>query len=123
MKVKATINRLVDKQDSSIKAVATASFDGYFAVHGIKVCKGEKGLFVSMPSASYTAQNGEKKYQDIFHPVTKGAREALNTAVIGAYKQAIEMSHKEGVEVQDTPEDENEDMSDDEEPAMGAMMQ
>lgn len=123
MKVKATINRLVDKQDSSIKAVATASFDGYFAVHGIKVCKGEKGLFVSMPSASYTAQNGEKKYQDIFHPVTKGAREALNTAVIGAYRQAIEMSHKEGVEVQDTPEDESEDMSDDEEPAMGAMMQ
>ena len=122
MKVKATINRLVDKQDSSIKAVATASFDGYFAVHGIKVCKGEKGLFVSMPSASYTAQNGEKKYQDIFHPVTKDAREALNTAVIGAYRQAIEMSHKEGVEVQNTPEDESEDMSDDEEPAMGAMM-
>ena len=123
MKVKATINRLVDKPDSSIKAVASASFDGYYAVHGIKVCKGEKGLFVSMPSASYTAQNGEKKYQDIFHPVTKGAREALNTAVIGAYKQALEMSHKEGVEVQDTPEDESEDMSDDEEPAMGAMMQ
>lgn len=118
MKVRATINRLVDKPDSSVKAFASASFDGYYAVHGIKVCEGEKGLFVSMPSNSYTGQNGEKKYQDIFHPVTKGAREALNTAVIGAYKQAIEMSHKEGVEVQDTPEEESDDLSEDEEPAM-----
>ncbi len=117
MKVRASINRLVDKPDSSVKAFASASFDGFYAVHGIKVCEGEKGLFTSMPSSSYTNASGEKKYQDIFHPTTKGAREALNTAVIRAYEAALEQSQREDIEVQDT-QDESEELSDDEEPAM-----
>ena len=106
MKVNATINRLIDKPDSSVKAVASASFDGYYAVHGIKVCSGEKGLFISMPSTSYTNANGEKKYQDTFHPITKGAREALHSAVIRAYNAALEQSQQAEIEVQDTPDEE-----------------
>ncbi len=110
MKVNATINRLIDKPDSSVKAIASASFDGYYAVHGIKVCEGEKGLFISMPSTSYTNANGEKKYQDTFHPITKGAREVLHSAVIRAYKLAISQSQQPEIEVQDTPdEDESEE--------------
>lgn len=106
MKVNATINRLIDKPDSSVKAVASASFDGYYAVHGIKVCSGEKGLFISMPSTSYTNANGEKKYQDTFHPITKGAREALHSAVIRAYNAALEQSQQAEIEVQDIPDEE-----------------
>ena len=110
MKVNATINRLIDKPDSGVKAIASASFDGYYAVHGIKVCEGEKGLFISMPSTSYTTANGEKKYQDIFHPTTKGARDALNTSVLNAYKVALAQSQQAEIEVQDTPdEDESEE--------------
>lgn len=110
MKVNATINRLIDKPDSSVRAIASASFDGYYAVHGIKVCEGEKGLFISMPSTSYTTANGEKKYQDIFHPTTKGARDALNTSVLNAYKAALAQSQQAEIEVQDTPdEDESEE--------------
>lgn len=106
MKVNATINRLIDKPDSSVKAIASASFDGYYAVHGIKVCSGEKGLFISMPSTSYTNANGEKKYQDTFHPITKGAREALHSAVIRAYNAALEQSQQAEIEVQDIPDEE-----------------
>ena len=106
MKVNATINRLIDKPDSSVKAVASASFDGYYAVHGIKVRSGEKGLFISMPSTSYTNANGEKKYQDTFHPITKGAREALHSAVIRAYNAALEQSQQAEIEVQDIPDEE-----------------
>lgn len=106
MKVTATINRLIDKPDSSVKAIASASFDGYYAVHGIKVCSGEKGLFISMPSTSYTNANGEKKYQDTFHPITKGAREALHSAVIRAYNAALEQSQQAEIEVQDIPDEE-----------------
>ena len=110
MKVNATINRLIDKPDSSVRGIASASFDGYYAVHGIKVCEGEKGLFISMPSTSYTTANGEKKYQDIFHPTTKGARDALNTSVLNAYKAALAQSQQAEIEVQDTPdEDESEE--------------
>ena len=103
MKVIANINRIIDKPDSSIKAFASASFDDYFAVHGIKVCDGEKGLFISMPSTSYSNKNGEKKYQDIFHPITKEAREELNNAVIKAYNEALVQTQKSDIEVQDTP--------------------
>ena len=106
MKVNATINRLIDKPDSSVKAIASASFDGYYAVHGIKVCSGEKGLFISMPSTSYTNANGEKKYQDTFHPITKGAREALHSAVIRAYNAALEQSQQAEIEVQDISDEE-----------------
>ena len=108
MKVNANINRIIDKPESGVKAFASATFDGYYAVHGIKVCEGEKGLFISMPSTSYTNQNGEKKYQDIFHPITKGAREALNESVLNAYKIALSQSQQAEIEVQDIPEDESE---------------
>ena len=106
MKVNATINRLIDKPDSSVKAIASASFDGYYAVHGIKVCSGEKGLFISMPSTSFTNSSREKKYQDTFHPITKGAREALHSAVIRAYNAALEQSQQAEIEVQDIPDEE-----------------
>ena len=85
MKVKATINRIMDNLDSMIRAYASVSFDGAFAVHGIRVCENEKGRFVSMPSSSYKDRNGETKYNEIFHPISKGAREALNQSVLNAY--------------------------------------
>ena len=50
MKISATINRLVDKQDSSVKAYASVTIDGMFAVHGLRVMETEKGRFVNMRS-------------------------------------------------------------------------
>ena len=47
MKISATINRLVDKQDSSVKAYASVKIDGMFAVHGLRVMETEKGRFVT----------------------------------------------------------------------------
>lgn len=116
MKVKATINRITDKPESTVKAYASVSFDGAFAVHGIKVCENEKGRFVSMPSMPYKDRNGETKYSDTFHPISKGAREALNQSVLNAYDfelqqiQAaeieIDQSQEEAEEVKEYPEQE-----------------
>lgn len=116
MKVKAVINKMVDKPDSMVKAYASVSFDGAFAVHGIKVCENEKGRFVSMPSTSYKDRNGESKYSDTFHPITKEAREALNQSVLNAYDfklqqiQATEIeidrSQEEAEEIEEYPEQE-----------------
>lgn len=116
MKVNANINRLIDKPDSSVKAVASVSLDNFYAVHGVKVCEGEKGLFVSMPSTSYTNANGEKKYQDVFHPITKGARDAINAAVIRAYNSAIAQAQEEDIEVQEDPDEEEAEQQDMEDP-------
>lgn len=105
MKVKATINRIMNNPDSMIRAYASVSFDGAFAVHGIKVCENEKGRFVSMPSTSYKDRNGETKYSDIFHPISKGAREALNRSVLNAYDLKLQQTQATEIEIEETQEE------------------
>lgn len=105
MKVKATINRITDKPESTVKAYASVSFDGAFAVHGIKVCENEKGRFVSMPSTSYKDRNGETKYSDTFHPITKEAREALNRSVLNAYNLKLHQTQTTEIEIDQSQEE------------------
>lgn len=76
-------------QKGGIRAYASATIDGCFAVRGIKVVEGgkEKGLFVAMPS--YKAADG---YKEICCPITKEFREQLHKAVMDAYQQTITMA-------------------------------
>lgn len=115
MKISANINRLVDKPDSNIKAFASVTIDGLFAVHGLRVMESQKGRFVNMPSTSYKDANGETKYSDIFHAVTKEARNALNQAVLNAYELRLQQVQKTEIEVEKTPDEE---MADEPEPEM-----
>lgn len=71
--------------EGTLKANASVNIYGDFAVRGIKIMEGSKGLFVSMPS--YKAGNGE--YKDICFPCTKEARTEFDKAVIGAYQQVL----------------------------------
>lgn len=103
--INVRINRLRN-DGSHIKANASVSIGNAFAVHGISVMEGKNGLFISMPKRSYTDQSGEKKYSDVFYPVSKEAHDALNKAVLDAYEQTVEASKDES---------ENEDISEDDE--------
>lgn len=114
MKVKANINRMIDKENSNVKAFATATFDGMYVVHGLKVCKGEKGLFVGMPSVPYRDKSGEQQYSDMFNPITKGAREALTQSVLNAYNIKLQQIQETEIEVDETIQEE--DISEDIEP-------
>lgn len=66
------------------RATASVNLNGVFAVHGLKVMDGKKGLFVSMPG--YQGRSG---WVDSVHPIDAGFREQLNQAVMDAYAQAI----------------------------------
>ena len=94
MKFKAKITRIVDG-NSKIKAIADVSFEGGFRVTGIKVCQGSKGLFIGMPSNSYTNSDGEKKYTDIFFPTTKESRDALTKEVLSKYKAELSQTQEQ----------------------------
>ena len=83
--VKVRIDRVVDYENSRVKAIASANV-GPFAVHGIRVIEGQKGLFVQMPQNSYT-KDGKTQYSDIFHPTTSEARTELYNKVLNAYQQ------------------------------------
>ena len=85
------IDKLYDDDTKKLKAFASANI-GPFAVHGIRVFENEKGMFVSMPSVSYKDGQGNTQYDDVFHPVTKEAREALVKNVIDEYNHALEQA-------------------------------
>ena len=69
-RINAKIDRLVDN-DTNLRAFASVTVGGAVAIHGLRVMDSKKGLFVSMPSYSYEDHNGETKYADYAHPISK----------------------------------------------------
>lgn len=108
--ISVRIDRLVDYENSQVKAFASANIGAHFAIHGLRVVDSEKGLFVAMPSTSFN-KDGSKVYQDTFHPVSAEGRNALNDAVIKAYEQKLEQAQSEQVEEQ--TEDETQELDED----------
>ena len=103
--IKARIDNLVNLEENKTKAFASVTIDGAVAIHGIRVMNSAKGLFVAMPASNYIDENGEKHFSEIAHPISKEARELLNSKVMEAYNQVLEEQQSE---------DETEDMSEDE---------
>lgn len=112
----AKIYNLNLNPNSSVKAYANLDLGNGFAVHGLKIINGQKGLFVSPPSRLSVGPNGEKKYFDIFHPTTKEARAEMNDTVISAYKAALEQALQVGQEVMNEPYTEESEVQEFEEP-------
>jgi len=75
--------RLVRKDDSKLKAVASVTFDDCFVVHDIKVISGNEGYFIAMPSK----KTNEGEFRDIAHPIKTETREAIIKAVLEAFKE------------------------------------
>ena len=86
--ITARIDRLVNQDDSSVKAYASVNIGGAFAIHGIKIIDSANGTFISMPSNSYQ-KNGKPQYSEICHPITADARNELIDKVIEAYKAKL----------------------------------
>lgn len=74
--------RLVTKDDSKLKAVASFTIDNAFVVHDVKIIEGTNGNFIAMPSKQ--APSGE--YRDIVHPLNTETREQISSAVLAAYE-------------------------------------
>ena len=70
------------RPEGTLRATATVNINDAFAIRGIKLMEGSKGLFVSMPS--FKAGNDE--YKDICFPCTSEARKEFDQAVMGAYE-------------------------------------
>ncbi len=86
--VSVRIDRLVDNENSKVKAIASVNIGGAFAVHGLKVIDSQKGLFVQMPQTTFK-KDGKVTYQDVFHAVTADARSEMNAKVLDAFQQKL----------------------------------
>ena len=79
--------------DSNSKTVdlATVTIADCLVLTGLRIVKGKKGMFVSMPQRKLSKpdKNGNE-YADIFFPVTHDFREELNNAVLDEYDRAID---------------------------------
>lgn len=73
--------RLVTKEDSKLKAVASFTIDNAFVVHDVKIIDGANGNFIAMPSKQ--APGGD--YRDIVHPLNTETREQISAAILAAY--------------------------------------
>lgn len=74
--------RIVKKDDSKLKAVASVTFDDCFVIHDIKVIEGNEGYFIAMPSR----KTNDGEYKDIAHPIKTETREALINAILEAFE-------------------------------------
>ena len=69
-------------ESAPLKAVASVTFDGQFAVHDIKVISTESKLFIVMPSR----KNPDGSYRVIAHPINSAFRASLEREVLHAYE-------------------------------------
>lgn len=65
---------------------ASVTINNSFVVDGIKVCSGEHGLYINMPSS----QDTSGKWHDVCKPITAEFRRQLTEAVVEGYGAAIE---------------------------------
>lgn len=103
MKISVRVHEVYDNENSKVRGIASAALGGQFAVNGIKIVEGKKGLFVTMPSKL----NDEGEYVDMFHPITKDSRTQFNNAVLKAYEQKLEDIANGEVESEDNEQSED----------------
>jgi stage V sporulation protein G len=77
--------RITLRDEGRLRAFASITFDNWFVVRGLKIIESTNGTFVAMPSR----KRGNGEYQDIAHPISREAREWLESAVISAYKEEL----------------------------------
>lgn len=66
-----------------LRAYASITIGGSFAIRDIRVVEGPGGMIVAMPSKKLK----DGSYKDVAFPVTRGAREMVERAVIEEYRR------------------------------------
>ena len=85
----------LNDSNSKTVALATVTIADCLVLTGLKIVKGKKGMFVSMPQRKLSKpdKNGNE-YADIFFPVTHDFREELNDVVLDAYDDKVDEEKK-----------------------------
>ncbi len=77
--------RLVQAENTKLKAVATITIDDCFVIHDIKIIDGTNGPFIAMPSR----KTAEGDYRDVAHPINSETRNNIIDSVLNAYNQVL----------------------------------
>ena len=81
--------RIIKKEDTKLKAVASMTIDDCFVVHDIKIIESNEGngeYFIAMPSR----KTPEGEYKDIAHPINSAMRSELESRILAKYEELPE---------------------------------
>lgn len=98
MAITAKITNMVDDERSKVRAYASVNVDDQFTIYGVKVVEGQTDNFVSMPSFQTKDDNDNPRYVDIFRINSRDMRDAVQSAVLGAYEIALQQKESEQFE-------------------------
>ena len=83
--MKITDTRVVLHDDEKLRAFVSITLDNSIVIRGLKVIRGNKGLFVAMPNR----RRPDGSFQDIAHPIHPQARQWLERIVLDEYTRAV----------------------------------
>ncbi len=86
--MKITEVRVSLREDDKLKAFVSITLDGCFVIRGLKVIKGNKGMFVAMPSR----RKPDGGYQDLCHPINMSTRNWMEEEILARYHLEVERS-------------------------------
>mgnify|MGYP000850265053 CR=1 FL=1 len=95
-KVDVRITATRNNYDDPIRAFATLTLNDCFVIKGIRVVKGENGLYCSMPARKL--RSGE--YSEVCHAITPDFSRSLNASVLNQYQVHLAQQMEES---QQTP--------------------
>ena len=83
--------RPFNKDDDKLKAFATITINDCFVVTDLKVIKGQKGLFVAMPSK----KKKDGTFKDVAHPLNNETRRLIEDKILFAYEEVLHEGEQE----------------------------
>jgi stage V sporulation protein G len=84
--IQITEVRVSLRDDDKLKAFVSITLADCFVIRGLKVIRGNKGLFVAMPSR----RKPDGTYQDLCHPINNETRSMMEDLIINAYYEEVE---------------------------------
>ncbi len=84
--MKITEVRISVRDDEKLKAFVSITLDNCFAIRGLKIIQGNKGMFVAMPCR----KRPDGSFQDLAHPSNNEARRWIEGEILSRYSQELE---------------------------------
>jgi len=83
--IQITEVRVSLRNDDKLKAFVSITLNDSFVIRGLKVIRGNSGLFVAMPSR----KRPDGQHQDLAHPINDSTRKYLTEIVMAEYQKEV----------------------------------
>src|ERR1041385_2247856 len=91
--IEITEVRVSLRNDDKLKAFVSITLNHAFVIRGLKIIRGNTGLFVAMPSR----KRPDGQHQDLAHPINDATRKYLTEKVMAEYDRELARSEERRV--------------------------